>query len=143
MLEKLKSKNKNISELLEHIMAVIVFIAILVAIFSLWEPFKEFLQNRNDAHAFHNFLGSTFFIVIGIEFFKLLCNPSKHSLVEVLMFVIARHMIIEETSAMENLLSIAAIALLFFVDRFLLTESSTPTNPVPDDDSSGNNGPLE
>jgi hypothetical protein len=38
----------------------------------------------------------------------------------VLMFVIARHMIIEHTTAFENLLSIVAISILIIVDRYFL-----------------------
>lgn len=122
MLEKMKKKGTILSEILEHIMAVIVFIAIVVATVSLWEPFRDFFINRHDSHAFHTFIGSVFIIVIGIEFFKLLINPNKHTLLEVLMFVIARHMIVEDTSAMENFLSIVSIAILFFIDKFLLAK---------------------
>ena len=45
-LEKLKQGYTNLSEWLEHIMAAIVLIAIVIAIASLWEPFKEFLHTR-------------------------------------------------------------------------------------------------
>ena len=55
-----------------------------------------------------------------IYFFKLLCKPRKDTMLEVLMFVIARHMIIEHTTAFENLLSIIAISILIIVDRYFL-----------------------
>lgn len=106
---------------LERVMAVIVFITIIIAIISLWNPFLHFLEHRTEEDAFLNFIGNIFSVVIGIEFFKLLFNPGKDTLLEVLMFVVARHMIIEETSPAENFISIVTIALLFFIDRFLLT----------------------
>lgn len=106
---------------LERIMAVIVFIAIITAIISLWEPFLYFLAHRTEHGAFLEFVGTVFSVVIGIEFFKLLCKPGKDTLLEVLMFVVARHMIIEETSTLENLTSILTIGLLFLIDRFLLS----------------------
>lgn len=105
---------------LERIMAVIVFIAIITAIISLWEPFLFFLAHRTEHGAFLEFVGTVFSVVIGIEFFKLLCKPGKDTLLEVLMFVVARHMIIEETTTLENLTSILTIGLLFVIDRFLL-----------------------
>lgn len=105
---------------LERIMAVIVFIAIITAIISLWEPFLYFLAHRTEHGAFLEFVGTVFSVVIGIEFFKLLCKPGKDTLLEVLMFVVARHMIIEETTTLENLTSILTIGLLFVIDRFLL-----------------------
>ncbi|MBP0059202.1 hypothetical protein JYQ77_02895 [Anaerobutyricum soehngenii] len=48
-LEKLKQGYTNLSEWLEHIMAAIVLIAIVIAIASLWEPFKEFLHTRTES----------------------------------------------------------------------------------------------
>ena len=118
-LEKLKQGYANLSEWLEHIMAAIVLIAIVIAICSLWAPFKEFLQTRSESGAFLKYMASVFDIVIGIEFFKLLCKPRKDTMLEVLMFVIA-HMIIEHTTAFENLLSIVAISILIIVDRYFL-----------------------
>ena len=119
-LDKLKQGYANLSELLEHIMAAIVLIAILIAIISLWEPFREFLHTRSESGSFLEYMASIFDIVIGIEFFKLLCKPRKDTMLEVLMFVIARHMIIEHTTAFENLLSIIAISILIIVDRCFL-----------------------
>lgn len=118
------SQLSNPSLLLEHIMAGIIFIAIIIAIFGLWEPFLNFVAHRNEAGSFLHFAGTVFSVVIGIEFFKLLCNPGKDTLLEVLMFVVARHMIIEETSPTENLISIITIALLFVIDFFLLSRQS-------------------
>lgn len=125
-LEKIKQGYSNLSEWLENIMAAIVLIAIVIAICSLWAPFREFLQNRFKAGAFLNYMASIFDIVIGIEFFKLLCKPRKDTMLEVLMFVIARHMIIEHTTAVENLLSIIAIAILIIVDRYFLKSKTLP-----------------
>ena len=119
-LEKLKQGYTNLSEWLEHVMAEIVLIAIVIAIASLWEPFKEFLHTRTESGSFLEYMASVFDIVIGIEFFKLLCKPRKDTMLEVLMFVIARHMIIEHTTAVENLLSIIAISILIIVDRYFL-----------------------
>lgn len=128
MFKKIKTKNINISEILEHIMACIVFICIVVAIAALKDPFIHFIKNRTEPGAFLEFMGMIFSIVIGIEFFKLLCKPGKDTMLEVLMFVIARHMIIEETSAIENFLSIITIGVLFVIDRYLLSSQSEKKN---------------
>lgn len=134
MFEKHKKDNKfqlsDLGPILEVIMAIIVFISIICAIVALWEPFLHYLEHKSEPGAFLEFLGLIFSIVIGIEFFKLLCEPSRDTLLEVLMFVIARHMIIEETSAMENLLSILTIGILFFIDRYLLGPSSAKENLI-------------
>lgn len=118
------SHRKDPGHLLEMIMAVIVFIAILIGIVALWEPFTEYIAHRTEHHAFLTFIGEVFSVVIGIEFFKLLCKPGKDTLLEVLMFVVARHMIIEETSPMDNLISILSILVLFVADKFFLSKHS-------------------
>ena len=56
--------------------------------------------------------------IIGIEFIKMLAKHSPGSSLEVLLYAIARHMVIGHESAFENLLSVAAIALIFVVRKF-------------------------
>lgn len=134
MFEKHKKDNKfqlsDLGPILELIMAVIVFIAIVSAIIALWEPFLHYLEHRHESGAFLEFLGLVFSIVIGIEFFKLLCEPSRDTLLEVLMFVIARHLIIEDTSAVENLLSILTIGILFFIEKYLFSPSASDNSII-------------
>lgn len=138
MLKRKNFTKKSISEepalFLERIMAIIVFVAIIVAVVSLWDPFLHFLSHRSEEGSFLEFIGDVFSVVIGIEFFKLLVKPGKDTLLEVLMFVVARHMIIEETSPAENFISIVTIGLLFFIDRFLLT-NPTFESPSSEEDT--------
>ena len=65
------------------------------------------------------FLSGAFNVVIGIEFLKMLCRHTLSSVIEVLLFAIARGMVAEHTTPVENLLSIAAIAILFVVRKYL------------------------
>ena len=48
----------------------------------------------------------------------MLAKHSPGSSLEVLLYAIARHMVVGHESAMENLLSVSAIALIFIVRRF-------------------------
>lgn len=122
-MRKKSLKNLNTSHLLEHLMAILVLIGIIIATFSLKDSFLKFWQCRNVDGSLLEYIGSIFNIVIGIEFFKLLWKPGKETLLEVLMFVIARHMIIEHTTALENLVSVIAIGVLFIVERYFLHTS--------------------
>ena len=54
------------SELLELAVNIIIIIAVIVAVISLWKPFMEFVQNRESAHAFLDFLGYVLNVLIGI-----------------------------------------------------------------------------
>lgn len=107
------------TEILEKIINVVVLIAILVATISLWEPFCTFLHNRSDEGAFLDFMGRVFNIIIGIEFKKMLGKPDANTVMEILVFVIVRHMIIVDTSALENLLTIIGVVMIFLVKKYL------------------------
>lgn len=84
----------------------------------------DMIQNRFENGAFLYFIGYIFNILIGIEFLKLLCHPSANTVLEVLTFLVARHMIIEHTTVVENLLSIVSIGVLFAMKKYL----DLPTN---------------
>ncbi|EFQ06192.1 hypothetical protein HMPREF9436_02300 [Faecalibacterium cf. prausnitzii KLE1255] len=56
--------------------------------------------------------------MIGIEFIKMLAKHSPGSSLEVLLYAIARHLVVGHDSAVENLLSVGAIALIFIVRKF-------------------------
>ena len=64
------------------------------------------------------FLERSLDIVIGIEFIKMLAKHSPGSSLEVLLYAIARHLVVGHDSALENLLSVGAIALIFIVRKF-------------------------
>lgn len=120
ILKKLYDNPSHVSEILEHLMAILVLIGIIIATISIKDSFIEFWHHRIQEGAFLQYLDAIFKIVIGIEFFKLLWKPEKETLVEVLMFVLARHMIMEHSTAFENCMSVISIGLLFLMDKYLL-----------------------
>ena len=65
------------------------------------------------------FISAIINLVICIEFVKMLCKHTPDTLVEVMMFAIARQMIVEHTSPQQNLLVVLAIAILFTIKKFL------------------------
>lgn len=129
MWKKIRNFIYDSCDVMELVMAIIVLVAILVACVSLWGPFMELVQNRFENGAFLTFIGFIFNILIGIEFLKLLCHPSANTVLEVLTFLVARHMIIEHTTVVENLLSIVSIGALFAMKKYLdLPTSEESTN---------------
>lgn len=114
-------------------MALLVLIAILIAGLSLGDAFMEFWNTRFTEGGFLTFIGSVFNILIGIEFLKMLCQPSEDTVLEVLMFLVARHMIIEHTTAYENLATIISIGLLFAIKKYLHIPSKKGSGNVFDD----------
>lgn len=120
--KKVKKLFDYSTEILEGAINFVVLIAILVATVSLWEPFCKFVANSTDKDAFLEFMGYVFNVIIGIEFKKMLGKPDANTVMEILVFVIVRHMIIVDTSALENLLTIVGVVLIFLVKKYLNSE---------------------
>lgn len=56
----------------------------------------ELLLKSGNTAEFLIFLEDMFSLVVGIEFIKMLCQPSADNVIEVLIFLTARHMIVAE-----------------------------------------------
>lgn len=103
--------------ILEVVLSGIVLAALLMSIVPLVELMPGLLTDA-DSLEIRTFLERALDIVIGIEFIKMLAKHSPGSSLEVLLYAIARHMVVGHESALENLLSVGAIALIFIVRKF-------------------------
>ena len=105
------------STLLEIALSGLVLIGLLFSIVPLLKWMPGLLFDGNDAEI-RTFLERALDIVIGIEFIKMLAKHSPGSSLEVLLYAIARHMVVGHESALDNLISVGAIALIFVVRKF-------------------------
>ena len=76
-----------------------------------------------DIDFFTTFLANGLSLVVGVEFVKMLCTHTPGTVIEVLLFAIARQMIVGHVSGFEVLAGVAAIAGLFATHKFLYAES--------------------
>ena len=83
-----------------------------------------------DTGAFITFLTFMFNIVIGIELLKMFCRHDLDSVVEVLLFAVARQVIIEHTSMVDNLLCMLSVAILFCIRKFLFVSALDKKEPA-------------
>lgn len=67
-----------------------------------------------------NFLSTALELIIGIEFVKMLAKHTPSSVLEVLLFAIARKLITNYGSMLEDLIGVAALALLFAIKKYLI-----------------------
>ena len=104
---------------MELLIGLIIIVALLISTVGLLHGLNVLYVERLNDFAFREFLSGAFNVVIGIEFLKMLCRHTLSSVIEVLLFAIARGMVAEHTTPVENLLSIAAIAILFVVRKYL------------------------
>ncbi|MGN0707437.1 MAG: transporter [Faecalibacterium sp.] len=110
------------AELLELLVAGLVLIGLLLSIFPLIRWMPGLLMDGNDVEI-RTFLERALDIVIGVEFIKMLVKHNPSSSLQVLLCAIARHMVVGHNSAMENLLSVAAIALIFIIRKYFFVPS--------------------
>ena len=122
----------------EIFISIIVLIAIcIVGVRVVLEVFT--LARVGDFYTgFNNFLAHAFNLIIGVEFIKMLAKHTPGSAIEVLLFAIARQMVVEHTSPFENLIGIVTIALIFAIRKFLFVPSfgeHLPNHPENPDDT--------
>ena len=121
--------------LLEVVLSAIVLVALLLSVAPLLQLLPGLLTHGNSVEV-REFLERALDIVIGIEFIKMLAKHSPGSSLEVLLYAIARHLVVGHDSAFENLLSVGAIALIFIVRKFFFVPAFgahlPDGNPAPD-----------
>ena len=120
IMHKMKKVLQYFCEMLELIAAFFVLIGIVISILSLLKDyFSTFQALIDDISIFRHYLEEIFIIVIGIEFLEMLCRPNADNVIQVLIFLVARHMIVGETSPYEDFVSVISIVLLCLLRRYL------------------------
>ncbi|NCE65485.1 transporter [Pseudoflavonifractor sp. 524-17] len=109
----------RIAQTLEILVSFLVIVAILLSIWALALEVGIIAVSPADVELLHGFLATAFTVVIGIEFLKMLSRHNMSSCVEVLLFAIARQMVVEHTNAFENLVMVISIAILFAIRKWL------------------------
>lgn len=92
--------------------AILVFLVLLIL---------EFIHTPIDdpSEQFIDLLRGMLSLVIGIEFVKILIRHQVEDVLDVLIFAIARFMIVSHGSGVEVLLQIIGVAILFAVRKYL------------------------
>ena len=123
-----------ICDILELVVACLVTIAILISLIKILPGFAHLLTASQIAEAFSEYLEELFSIVIGIEFLKMLCHPNSDNILETLIFLVARHMIINATTPFEDLVSTFTVVMLVGARRYLKHDKEEHTGlhlPLP------------
>lgn len=131
----LRNRIIQASSLLEVLLSGLVLVGLVFSAIPLIRWMPGLLVDGNDMEI-RTFLERSLDIVIGIEFIKMLAKHSPGSSLEVLLYAIARHLVVGHDSALENLLSVGAIALIFIVRKFFFVPAFgahlPDGNPAPD-----------
>ena len=118
--ERLSSAiTSKIALVLEMFTAVLIFIAIVAGIISLFPELNRIIYSSHVTFDITVFLEKASIIIVAIEFFKMLCHPTSENVLETIIFLVARHMIINQTTPIEDFVSVIGIILLVVAKRFL------------------------
>ena len=69
------------------------------------------------------FFASTMTVVVGLEFVKMLILHTPRAATDVLLFAIARQLVVSHSTSLDTLLGVTAVALIFLIKKFLQTEN--------------------
>lgn len=117
--EKVQALLHEAAFYLELIAAVLVIILILFQVVGLGIDMFSDVGALTESENFTHFLELALNIVVGIEFLKMLCRHNMDAVIEVLLFTLARHLIVNQRSMVEGLLCIVSIGILFLVRKYL------------------------
>ncbi|KJZ96375.1 phosphate-starvation-inducible PsiE family protein, partial [Clostridium sp. IBUN13A] len=99
----LREQVMKVADMLETVIGILLAVSIGILVVYLIGDIKSIIMNHSDLEVFNNYLAAAFNLVIGIEFIKMLCKHTPETVIEVLLFAIARQLIVEHTTTMENL----------------------------------------
>ncbi len=133
MNEKIYRAIHKICDVIELIIAALVIIGLAFSLVYYLPHGVQVLFSSHDTTDFLLFMEDMFNLVVGIEFIKMLCKPSAGNVIEVLVFLVARHMIIGSNSALDIFLSVLSVALLYAVRYGLRVLKSRNIPQVKDD----------
>ena len=111
---------RRLLHFIERIIAVITIVALLAALgLEIYEMFTMEGYFREVDHLLHNLLT----IVVGLEFVRMLIDTTPANILEVLTVAITRHVILSHEDPWSNVASVACIAGLFAIRRYLIRRS--------------------
>lgn len=129
----MESKIKEIMHRLSYLLEILVGFLMLAALFAALGGLVYMINPKSlfiDPTVFSQYLSIASTIVIGVEFVKMLCTHTIDSVIDIMLLAIARQMITEHTSPLENLFAVVSIAILYLVRKFLYIKQLDKINHV-------------
>lgn len=113
----------SVSRYIEIALSLVILVVIVLAGMRLIHEIVNTSILSMDTEFFTSFLSQALSLVVGVEFVKMLCQHSALTVVEVLMFATARHMVVQHLTLTETLIGVISIAILFAIRKYLMTDN--------------------
>lgn len=120
----IKNKISKYTYYFEILLALFIMIAVVLSVYDLIKYLALiFMTNPMDTYdIFQKFLGHVLLLVVGVELITMLISHSTSSVLEVVLYAIARKMLIHSERMLDFVLGVAAIAAVFAIRKFLFTK---------------------
>lgn len=127
MKERISNRLCSIANTLEIILAAFIGIGILLGFIDVFKYLSEiYLSDVYMSYdLFRDFLSYILILVAGVEFILMLLTHSIKTIGELVVFVIARKMLVYGHSMLDMVLGALAIAIIFATIKFLFPESKS------------------
>ena len=121
MKELISHLLKQVAAILEYVIAFMLAIGIILLCLRMVCSL-QYIPNLNTYPNYDDLLEVCFNLIIGVELIRMMYSHSPSTVFEVLLFAIARHIIMDHTSIYSSLIGVCSIAVLFATRKFLFSE---------------------
>ena len=118
MNSDLRDKISNAATAVEIVLGLIILLACVIGSIGLVCT-TEMDQMLHVPEYFQERLSDACLIIIGIELIKMITSYTIDSVVDVMLLAIARQMVVEHTTPLENLLAVLSVGVLFVIRKYL------------------------
>lgn len=133
-LGPLKAGMMKMTVYLELVLAAFITAAIIIGMVDLGKYILLIFQtNPIDTYdVLQKFLGHALLLVVGVELVAMLITHTPGSVIEVLLYAVARNMLIGSKDMLDFILGIASIAGIFAIRKYLFKEAATEIGAADD-----------
>lgn len=120
--ENVRYITENISSVVEYVCILMVLVAVIITIGHLIPELKTFFTPHFTTSHLMEYLEKVLTVVVGVEFIKMLGHFNIDNMLETIMLLVARHMVVIESTPLEDLIWVISIAILVLIKWFVKNE---------------------
>ena len=127
------NKLKTIIFIVELVLSLVLLLGVLAGLASTILQIPGILTITRDQfyNSFREFLGNALLLVVGVELMRMLITHTTRATMELIVYVIARKLLIYTDSMTDIVLGTVALAIVFLTIRFLLPAAKSVTRGAP------------
>ncbi len=124
MKQLIRNRVSKVATYMEILLSLFILVGVLVVSISVATDLVRdvpALWSGRKAFDFTEFLGLIMKLIIGVEFVKMISKHTAESTIEVLLFAVARKIVVMDSGYFDVGIGILAIAILFLIKKYLTT----------------------